>query len=188
MQIASHGDIRDREAVSASLTSLQRFVDGADPRQAFTSIVLLFPETPSLDEIEFEKVLWHLLSAIAERDPAGWAPEVSADVKSPLFGFSVHSHPFFIVGMHPNSSRPSRRAPYAALAFNSHVQFEALKSEGTYGALQYKIRQRELERYGAINPMLAEHGVKSEAPQYSGRFVGADWHCPFSAEPDGQAS
>jgi uncharacterized protein len=33
---------------------------------------------------------------------------------------------------------------------------------------------------GSINPMLARHGETSEAAQYSGRNVGAEWRPPFN--------
>ena len=36
-------------------------------------------------------------------------------------------------------------------------------------------------------PLLARFGEGSEARQYSGRAVTADWRCPFSPRPDRQA-
>ena len=39
---------------------------------------------------------------------------------------------------------------------------------------------RDIALAGDANPMLARHGTVSEARQYSGRAVEADWVCPFS--------
>jgi hypothetical protein len=36
---------------------------------------------------------------------------------------------------------------------------------------------------GSVNPMLARHGETSEARQYSGRVVEADWRCPLQGRP-----
>ena len=41
------------------------------------------------------------------------------------------------------------------------------------------IIERDVALAGDVNPMLARHGEASEAKQYSGRRVDADWNCPF---------
>ena len=63
--------------------------------------------------------------------------------------------------------------------FNPHEQFERLRAEGRYARLRDRIMRRDGALDGFPNPMVAEHGTKSEAPQYSGRLVGPDWRCPF---------
>ncbi len=64
--------------------------------------------------------------------------------------------------------------------FNLHDQFEQLRAAGAYEKLRSAIIARDVALAGEPNPMLARHGVSSEARQYSGRQVGEDWVCPFS--------
>jgi len=86
---------------------------------------------------------------------------------------------FFLVGLHPNASRPARRFERPAVIFNLYEQFERLRAAGKYEAMREKILVRDEALAGSRNPMLARHGEISEARQYSGRAVGADWGCPF---------
>jgi len=88
-------------------------------------------------------------------------------------------HPFFVIGLHPHASRLARRFSNPALVFNSHRQFEKLREDGRYWKIQAATRSREIDLQGSINPNLADFGEESEARQYSGRMVEADWRCPF---------
>jgi FPC/CPF motif-containing protein YcgG len=38
---------------------------------------------------------------------------------------------------------------------------------------------RDLRLQGSLNPNLSDFGKKSDARQYSGRAVEANWKCPF---------
>ena len=98
---------------------------------------------------------------------------------SPHFSLSFGGEAFFVVGLHPNASRPARRFERPALVFNLHDQFERLRDEGKYDKLRSSILDRDEALSGSINPMLARHGEMSEARQYSGRAVTDDWKCPF---------
>lgn len=73
----------------------------------------------------------------------------------------------------------ARRLPSPALVFNSHRQFDRLRADGRYAKMQAATRERDIALQGSINPNLADHGEASEARQYSGRAVDADWICPF---------
>lgn len=81
--------------------------------------------------------------------------------------------------MHPNSSRKARRSPFPSIAFNLHAQFEKLREMGAYEKVRDKIRERDKELQGSMNPMLEDFGLSSEAKQYSGKATGKDWVCPF---------
>ena len=99
------------------------------------------------------------------------------------FSFSLGGHAFYVVGLHPASSRRARRFPQAALVLNLHSQFEALRAEGRYERFHDAIAERDVKFSGSPNPMLATHGEGLEAPQYSGREVDASsWRCPFHAD------
>jgi len=154
----------------------------ADPT-LFRSFILLFDADHRLDETGFERAMWARLQSLSDKDE--WLgqrpdPRVSDDPDDPHFSLSFAGEGFFVVGLHPNASRPARRFPRPALVFNLHDQFERLRAEGRYEKLRESILDRDVALAGSINPMLARHGQVSEARQYSGRAVDDDWRCPFS--------
>ena len=91
---------------------------------------------------------------------------------------------FFVVGLHPKSSRPARRFEAPAMVFNLHDQFERLREAGRYDKMRGAILDRDLKLAGSHNPMLSQHGTKSAARQYSGRAVDDGWQCPFSGRAE----
>lgn len=152
--------------------------------QPFHSLAVLFRQPDDLDEHAFEQAMWARLQALADCDAAQGAPydsRVSADASDPHFSLSFAGEAFFLVGMHPRSSRPARRFMAPALVFNPHDQFEKLRDDDRYQSIRETIIQRDIALAGSPNPMLAVHGDSSEAAQYSGRAVGPGWHCPFEA-------
>ncbi|WP_245545163.1 guanitoxin biosynthesis heme-dependent pre-guanitoxin N-hydroxylase GntA [Parvibaculum lavamentivorans] len=153
----------------------------ARPR-LFTSFAVVFQGPQDLGEMQFEQHLWERLSALHKLDAEdfAWSDEVSADPNSPDFGFSLGGHAFFIVGLHPGSSRTARRLPHPAIVFNLHEQFQNLRQNGQYNRIKETIIHRDAKLDGAPNPMIAEHGTVSEARQYSGRPVSGRWRCPFA--------
>jgi uncharacterized protein len=149
----------------------------------FSTFVASFVEPTAADEAAFERLLWEQLQRLHEEDGRhhGWDPSVSADPDDPKFAFSFAGRAFFVVGLHPASSRFARRFAWPTLVFNAHYQFDRLRAEGRYGRMQEVIRSRELGLQGTLNPNLGDFGVRSEARQYSGRAAEADWGCPFHA-------
>ncbi len=147
----------------------------------FFTYIAIFKEQPLQTEMEFEKSLWELLAKLNVKDSKiyDWCPEVDDDPSSPNFSFSFANKAFYIVGMHPHSSRTSRRIGMTAMAFNLHSQFENLRKKGRYQRIKKVIRNNELSFSGSINPMLNDFGEGLEAPQYSGRKVDQNWKCPF---------
>jgi len=149
----------------------------------FQSLAVIFEDDSGLNEAEFERCLWERLESLTHKDawhgqPAD--PRVSADPADPHFSLSFGGEAFFVVGLHPRASRPARRFERPALIFNLHDQFEQLRNGGVYDKLRSTIIARDIELAGDANPMLARHGTISEARQYSGRAVDADWVCPFA--------
>jgi len=149
----------------------------------FQSLVVLFEQDCLLDERSFEANLWKRLQSLSDKD--SWLgqqpdPRVGHDPDDPHFSLSFGGEAFFVVGLHPNASRPARRFVRPALVFNLHDQFEQLRSSGRYERLRETILDRDKALAGDVNPMLARHGTVSEARQYSGRAVDSDWQCPFS--------
>ncbi|MEX1190704.1 MAG: guanitoxin biosynthesis heme-dependent pre-guanitoxin N-hydroxylase GntA [Brumimicrobium sp.] len=150
--------------------------------QEFYSFIAIFSKETIDSEIEFENKLWQLLNCLHVMDKEEWDPSVSKDPTNKEFSFSINGKAFYIVGMHPNSSRLSRQSPYPAIAFNLHVQFVKLRSDGVFKTVRNKIRERDKELQGNINPMLKDFGTDSEVKQYSGRIVNKNWKCPFDSK------
>jgi FPC/CPF motif-containing protein YcgG len=179
------GDLRDGADDAALLAKLQDFAARAPVDALFVSFVAIFAVTPRLDEAGFEAALWQRLQALHLLDTReyAWDSGVSADPASPDFSMSFGGRAFYVVGLHPGAGRRARRFPFAALVFNLHSQFEALREDGRYEKMRESITERDIAYSGSRNPMLKAHGEASEARQYSGRMVGPDWRCPFSAQP-----
>ena len=156
----------------------------------FVTFVALFQHPTALDESGFERLLWEELRELNRLDAPlhEWDPTVSRDPADPHFGFSFAGTAFFVVGLHPNSSRTARRFPWPALVFNPHAQFVRLKQAVRWERLQEVIRAREQKLQGSLNPNLADHGVASEARQYSGRLVESDWRPPFPPDPSARVA
>lgn len=176
-------DLQTGTSDKVILAALQNFATrpSAEVMMAFVAV---FPKTSLLSEILFEKYMWQWLYRlhVADRREHQWDPNVSSDPASPNFGMSFGGKGFFIIGLHPNASRLSRRAPMAMIAFNPHAQLKRLKAVGKYDRLRQVIRIRDTTLQGHINPMLSDHGINSEASQYSGRAVPKGWSCPYFAE------
>ena len=152
------------------------------PPDELRSLVVIFDGPLDLDEMQFEQAMWERIQSLSDKDE--WLsqkpdPTVSSNPAAPDFSLSFGGQAFFVVGLHPNASRPARRFPKPSLVFNLHKQFEWLRESGVYERMRERILQRDKSLAGDINPMLARHGESSEARQYSGRAVEADWACPF---------
>jgi len=163
--------------------SLLRFVEQPrDPRDLVSFAVVFADDTP-MDEQSFEKHLWERIQSISDKDRWLGQPydgSVSSDPDNPHFSLSFGGQAFFVVGLHPGSSRKARRFERPVMVFNLHDQFERLREQQRYEKMRETILERDLAFSGSINPMLSRHGDTSEARQYSGRAVGEDWRCPFS--------
>jgi len=127
------------------------------------------------------------LQALHDKDSIDfdWDKNVSSDPASPQFSMSIGGKAFYVVGLHPNSSRTARSFEKPVMIFNLHSQFELLRDEGSYRRIRQTILKRHEALDGEHNPMLAVHGESSEALQYSGRKLENDWKCPFHARKRG---
>ena len=179
------GDLRTNTDDFALWLGLSEFAKNLKPgAMVVQSFAVIFPDTPELTEMQFERALWERLQGLHYVDTQmgqRWADTTSDDPSTNNFSLSIAGQSFFVIGLHPGASRPARRFEHAALVFNSNAQFEALREDGRYYQMQKIIRERDKALAGAINPMLNDFGNGSEAAQYSGRLVGEDWRCPFSA-------
>ena len=177
------GDRRNDAVLLDALSGFGAALDAADQDDSTVrSFVALFDGPGDTCELRFEALLWSQLQRLHELDVrrgSTWAPDVSRDPASPRFSLSLAGHPFFVIGLHAGASRMARRFATPVLVFNSHRQFDRLRKDGRYAKMQAATRERDVALQGSINPNLADYGAASEARQYSGRAVGADWTCPF---------
>ena len=153
-----------------------------DEPEGLRSLAVIFSQPSRLDEQEFERLLWDRLQSFADKDNwlgQSYDPAVSPDPGDPHFSLSFGGQAYFVVGLHPAASRPARRFSHPVMVFNLHDQFEKLRKDGRYERMREAILERDRRLAGNTNPMLARHGESSEARQYSGRMVSADWECPF---------
>jgi uncharacterized protein len=171
------------------LDALEGFVDMLDACEhddsRVHSFVAVFKGPHDTTELQFENLLWSQLYNLHVLDVERGAPaasDISSNPDSPRFSLSLGGHPFFVIGLHPGSSRMARRFKSPVLVFNSHRQFEKLREDGRYQKMQAATRKRDIALQGSINPNLADFGSNSEARQYSGRKVGAEWKCPYNFE------
>ncbi|QED38226.1 YqcI/YcgG family protein [Antarcticibacterium arcticum] len=173
-------DLGSKHTARKILKDLKNYIAAYDfESNDFLTFLATFPGRKDFTEKQFEELLWKQLQFLHEVDDHPWDPAVSSDPENDNFSFSLGGKAFYMVGLHPNSSRKARQSPIPAIAFNLHWQFEKLREMGAYHTVRDKIRERDKELQGSINPMLEDFGNTSEAKQYSGRKVGEEWKCPF---------
>jgi FPC/CPF motif-containing protein YcgG len=156
-------------------------------KHKFTTFVAVFdvPNGGSWSEDEFEQFLWKLLKDLNEIDKRleiPWDPHTKSDPADPKFSFSCAGRSFFLVGLHPQSNRSSRRYAKPTIVFNSHAQFEELRRLNLFDPISEATRGRELtlSENKSVSPNLSSFGDKSEALQYSGKINTANWICPVT--------
>lgn len=187
--IGVYDELASDDATSALARDLFEFTHSEIRDDSeYATFIAVFRQPDTADELEFERLLWTQLSALNRADAAhfDYDPDVRSDPADPQFSFSFAGQALYVIGMHPNASREARRFRWATIVFNPHEQFERLRADGKWKRMQQTIRERDQQLQGSINPMLSDFGEATEARQYSGRAVEADWQAPF--EPVKRAS
>ncbi|MHA7943752.1 guanitoxin biosynthesis heme-dependent pre-guanitoxin N-hydroxylase GntA [Formosa sp. 3Alg 14/1] len=181
--LKTYNSIKAEESAVALLEDLERYINQYDfDSNEFESFIAVFPNDTFDTEIEFENALWKFLQRLHQLDDKDWDPSVSDNPEDSNFSFSLKGRAFYIVGLHPNSSRIARQSPQPTIVFNLHWQFEKLRDMGTYKRVKKRIRKRDKKLQGTINPVLKDFGNDTETKQYSGRQVEGDWKCPFHSK------
>ncbi|QLY26391.1 guanitoxin biosynthesis heme-dependent pre-guanitoxin N-hydroxylase GntA [Bdellovibrio sp. KM01] len=145
------------------------------------SYFAVFPDLIDMDEEDFERRLWKELSHLTEvpHIDQSWDTAFSDNPEDKNFCFSLGGTAFFVVGMHQQSSRLSRRIRYPTLVFNVYEQFKELDRRNRYQPMIQANRKRDILFQGDVNPMSEKYNDHWEAIQFSGRNNSADWVCPF---------
>ncbi len=139
----------------AILNFLYQFVDTyRNSAEMYHSAVVIFEPMHVANEQMFDNLLWQRLQALSRLDAQthGYDPRVDADPASPNFSFSLKEEAFFIIGLHPGSSRMARQFEYPALVFNPHQQFQQLKETQKYQSLKKVVRKRDVGVIGVYKP------------------------------------
>ena len=148
-------------------------------KKMYTSAIVIFKGPVECSEEYFDDMMWQRLQGISDHDHHRWDPRVSSDPSHVGFSFSIKEEAFYIIGLHPGSSRKARQFQHPAIVFNPHDQFERLRESNRYETMKETVRKRDKVFSGSVNPMLADFGQSSEVYQYSGRVYDENWKCPF---------
>ena len=181
-RVGVYGEMASPGATAGLARDLFEFVEEQPYLgDGFSTYLASFAGPNVADEAGFEELLWAQLQGLHDLDLRhhAWDPSVSPDPEDADFSFSFGGRAFFVVGLHPASSRFARRFAWPTLAFNAHEQFEKLREKGRFARIQEVVRTREVSLQGGLNPNLGDFGELPEARQYSGRRVERDWRCPF---------
>lgn len=165
------------------LRFLYKFVDDyRNSEDFFHSAVVIFSGPTIYNEEIFDALLWQRLQAFQNLDfkKHRYDNRVQSDPDSANFSFSIKEEAFYIIGLHPESSRLARQFKYPALVFNPHDQFEHLKTTSKYDSMKKAVRKRDVALSGSVNPMLKDFGTASEVFQYSGKQYDESWQCPLN--------
>lgn len=179
-------NLNDSADDANTLSMLYRFIQHWKLDNGYLQTVCVVYKEPLIEsEEQFEQLMWSRLQKLHEMDGEmyPWDASVSSNVSDPTFSYSIGGHGFFIVGLHPESSRKARQFQYPALVFNLHAQFELIKNNGIFEKMRNKIREDDLRYSGSVNPMMEDFGENTEAVQYSGRHVSSSFRCPFQHTP-----
>ncbi len=138
-------------------------------------------ENLKMDEVEFEANLWNELSHLTSEELKGidWPTGASANPNDRNFSFCIGGESFFVVGLHPSTSRPARRFKWPVLVFNLFSQFELLKIHGVFNSTVENNRKLDNKFSGTVNPMAEKYAEKWESIQFSGKNNPSNWKCPF---------
>ena len=150
----------------------------------FTTYVACFRAPTDMSETVFERLLWKQLQQLHQIDVQNgmkWNDNYSDDPIHPDFGFSVGGRAFFIVGLHPNSSRRAQQFVTPTITFNSLDQFQNFRRLALFNTIQHVIRNNDLIYNQSINPNLTSEDNKSAAFEYSGKLIQSNWIPPFKS-------
>ncbi len=150
----------------------------------FTTYVACFRTPKDITEVVFETLLWKQLQLIHAEDVENgmkWAENYSDNPTDPNFGFSIGGRAFFIVGLHPNSSRRARQFITPTITFNSLDQFKNLRELKMFTGMQQVIRKADLCQNKSINPNLILNENNSDAFEYSGKLIQSGWIPDFKS-------
>jgi FPC/CPF motif-containing protein YcgG len=182
-RIGVYNSMTDDESPLGLCYDLYEFVnDQINMKGNFTTFIATFENTIINSEDHFEELMWSVLQKMHNEDRKyhDWDHLVSSDPDDPGFTISFAGRAYFLVGMHPASSRFSRKFAYPTIVFNAQYQFEKLKEEGRFENMKKVIREKDAKiNNGQINPNLGDLYEVSAAGQFGTKAKPEGWKCPF---------
>jgi FPC/CPF motif-containing protein YcgG len=176
-------DLSHPESIEYTLNQIYQVVDRyrKDPL-SLRSFVLTCKKSQYQNFNHFEQSFWQFLEALHSLDKQIYQHDkrVSSNPESQHFSYSLKEEAFFILALHPESPRFSRRFSTPSLVFNIHQQFELLRAKGAFTKIRNAIRKRDKSLQGSINPMLKDFGERSEVFQYLGKTYQESDPCPLN--------
>lgn len=181
INISSSSEILNPGEISRLHSEFESFVQSFRRQEKLSSFILICHDERYRSFEVFENEFWKFLKEIRKYDQKFYSHDsrVSDDPTDNKFSFSISSEAFFILLLHPDSPRLSRRLSMPAIVFNPHIQFERMRKKGIFKKVQNIIRLRDKLLQGSINPMLSDFGDKSEVFQYTGRIYAPDETLPL---------
>ena len=181
IKIISTSELLNSSEVSRIHNEFIEFIGKFRQREKLSSFILACRDESYSSFSKFEEDFWKFLKKLRIFDLGlhPHDPRVSHDPTHHEFSYSIGSEAFFILLLHPQSPRQSRRLKFPAIVFNPHVQFERLREKGIFKKIQNIIRVKDKILQGSINPMLSDFGEKSEVFQYVGRVYAPDETVPL---------
>ncbi len=182
-EIGTYKNFGSAESSLQLATDLMKYADQyAKNKSPFFTFWAVFPDALKLSDEEFEEKLWHELSGLASQSEFSqtWDPHFSSNPEDKNFCFSLGGQAFFVVGLHSQSNRFSRRFQYPTLVFNLYEQFRQLEKSQQFDSMVVQNRKRDQKFQGFANPMVTRNGNDWEAIQFSGRQNNSEWKCPFA--------
>lgn len=132
----------------------------------FTAFIAAFLNPAPADDVAFERAMWAQLEGLEALDAKTDHPPVRLiDETDP--GLVYGDREFFIVGMHPASSRWARRFSWPLLVFNALTHADEMRARGKHERMSQLVLGRDRILQGSDNPSL--HA--SQRDQFSGRAV-----------------
>ncbi len=168
-------DLESAGSLSLIQNQLYDFIDHFRANQDKFSSFILILNDPNLRKFShFGIKFYQFLKLLNQKDKLLYPPDprVAMAVNDNNFSYSIKSEAFFLVALHPESPRWSRRFKYPAIVFNPHVQFEKLREKKLFEKIKKAIRLRDKLLQGSVNPMLNDFGERSEVFQYLGKSYG----------------
>lgn len=158
-------DMEAPEVAEGVCHDLVRYMGEFPYARPFYTFVSVFEQPQILSQIDgvgpFYTLLKNMYSVDSRHFPR--SSDVSSDIESPKFGYSVGGEGFFVPFFYHFSGSEARQTKYNIVLFNSHRAFSTLRKNDAFEPLQDRIRARLV----SVHPNLANHGEKSELPQYA---------------------
>ncbi|ASQ44786.1 guanitoxin biosynthesis heme-dependent pre-guanitoxin N-hydroxylase GntA [Legionella clemsonensis] len=173
-------DLRSSKCDLTILYHIYQFIhDWRINSESLQTLVVIFNAPTLMTEVMFERLLWTRLLQLHYLDAkvSGCNASVDTAYLTTKFNFYFGEEAFFIVGMHPGSSRRARYFARPVLIFNLQKQFEKLQHEDIYSHLCKQIRARDCAYSGSVNPLIDAADFTDARGEQA---VETEYSCPFA--------